>query len=479
MKINVTSATRTLGVTYQLYVNPADPIIAAAKTPEGDTIFLIGNKTSDGLPTSADEFQIVNEEGNTYVSLDDNGAIQSAVNSDGLQMDLIWGENYTRVHVSLVLNNGSDQQQVLINVDLTEAINTTLLNSTDQPVKKRDVGSDRLYEGSDTEQIVQRRTKRQTRPLNSAKVDVLVQTCGEPEPNARVFANVLVNYDEETGSFDTSTRFTGRKSDNPGEYEVYIPTSAASEIGGRIGDICDDIEMVLSDACDVYSTINDIAERFTKHEAKSLICFAVGKALPVVIPQLRLLRVFRFCRAAFKGVDWYCNNANKDLPVIQKTPAQLFCDAITDNVDRGIDFFNEERVLFTPFAVFPRGNTVMGEGQVITVPTGSSDIATRFTIHNDQLDEVTITCFVIVPVDPAPNESYTVHVSYECYNSRIQVTMSIIGTDNYSDSISCDSGPDCMLFVPGAEALVMDTVTVTISDEATSSLITRTVTIIF
>ena len=470
----------TPDVTYQLYVNPADPIIAAAKTAEGDTIFLIGNKTSDGLPTSADEFHIINEEGTTYVSLGDDGTIQSAVNSDGLQMDLIWGENYTHVHVSLVLNNGSDQQQILINVNLTEPINNTSFNLTDQSINKRDLGSiSHVYEGPDREQITRRGIKRQTRPVNSAKVNVFVQTCQEPEPNARVFANVLVNYDEETGGFDSETRLMGRKSDKPGEYKVYIPTSAASEIGERTSEICDGIEMVLRKACGGYSKINKIAKFFTGYEAKSLVCFAVGKGLPIVFPQLRLLPIYRFCRTAFKGVDWYCSNVNKKLKVIKKTPAQLICDAINNTIDRTIDYFNIEKLHFTPTAVFPTGNSVTGEGQVITVSTGSSEIATRFTIHNDQLNEVKIKHFAVVPVDPSPGESYVVQVSYECYSSRIRVTMSIIGTDNYRNSITCLSGPSCTLRVPGAAALVMDTVTVMISDEATSTLVTRTVSIIF
>ena len=53
--------------------------------------------------------------------------------------------------------------------------------------------------------------------------------------------------------------------------------------------------------------------------------------------------------------------------------------------------------------------------------------------------------------------------------------MTIVGTDDYVDSTSCGNGPTCVLHVPGAEALVVDTVTITITDpnlESANSVLT-------
>lgn len=103
-------------------------------------------------------------------------------------------------------------------------------------------------------------------------------------------------------------------------------------------------------------------------------------------------------------------------------------------------------------------------------------VSGEFTIENDQND-VRITGLLVAPFDPAPGEDYVVTASYECYGSNIHVNMSIIGTDHYIGHSICTSGPSCTLYVPGAEALVQDLVTVTAQDEATTAV--RRVTIIF
>ena len=89
-------------------------------TSDGDTIYVLGNKTSDGLPQSINEFHIENEEGTTYAMLGDDRLLTSALNNDGLQMDLFWDENLITVHISLVLGNGSEQ--VSVNIDLDEPV---------------------------------------------------------------------------------------------------------------------------------------------------------------------------------------------------------------------------------------------------------------------------------------------------------------------------------------------------------------------
>ena len=469
-------------MTYQLYVNPADPIIASAKTPEGDTIFLVGSKTSEGLAATIDEFHVVNDEGTTYVHLDDDGAIQSAIDSNGLRMELIWGENYTNVHISILLSNATDQQQILINVDLMDLANDTFVNATDEALFKLDVGSYHVYKKLGTHKSTSRH-KRQPHQRNSAKVDVHVKTCEEPELNAQVFADVLQDYDEQTGSFSSSSTYVGKKSITLGKYEIYIPTNVVAESGRNYGDACDAIEMVLSKACGIYSNVNKVLN-LVNIDASTLVCDYAGRALTFILPYLRPFKtpVVRVCKTAFKGVDWYCNRVNKNLPIVKKTPAQLFCDAITEFIDTGIDTSNGVKVLFTPFAVFPKGNTVTVEGKVLTLSPRSNNISTQFFINNDRLNMVEITSFEVSPVDPAPLESYKVTISYKCYSSSIQVTMSIVGTDNYRNTITCSaqSGPVCTLSVPGAHALVMDTVTVTINDPGTSTTsIIRTVTIIF
>ena len=69
-------------------------------------------------------------------------------------------------------------------------------------------------------------------------------------------------------------------------------------------------------------------------------------------------------------------------------------------------------------------------------------------------------------------------VSYSCYSSStFFVRMSIVGTDGYIDSNICYTGPSCVLFVPGAAALVRDDVEIYIQSGETT--ISRMVVVIF
>ena len=458
---------------FKLHVNPLDPIIMSVLTSDGDTIYMLGNKTSDGLPQSINEFHIENEEGTTYAMLGDDGLLTSALNNDGLQMDLFWDENLTTVHISLVLGNGSEQ--VSVNIDLDEPVddNFTDFEETENssPVKRS------AHVAADTDirdymQQVKRQSESDTK--NFAEVTVSVESCNQPESDAIVFADVLLDYDQGTGNYDHSARYSGTKTQTPGTYQVLIPTSETSEIGNMAERICDKIEMILGKVCDTYSKVNDFVRLFSKHEADSVICFSLGRGLQIAFPALRVVPVYRFCKTAFKGLKSYCKYANKDLGN-GVTPTKLLCDALP-LIDNGIDILTQTNILFTPSAIFPRGNRVTAQGRVLHIPPGFSSINDMFTIENNQND-LSITQFTVQPFDPAPGEDYVVTVSYDCYSSNLVVYMSIIGTDSYTDSINCISGPSCVLHVPGAVALVRDIVTVIAQDN--SVRIERRVIILF
>lgn len=82
----------------------------------------------------------------------------------------------------------------------------------------------------------------------------------------------------------------------------------------------------------------------------------------------------------------------------------------------------------------------------------------------DLLDDPTINEFFTVPVDPAPGQPYIATARITCAGQGTRVTMSIVGTDGYTDSTQCtiSGSGDCNLGVPGATAGVRDTITVAI-----------------
>ena len=477
----LSTRSNSASTSYKLHVNPADPVILSAETPEGDVIYMLGNKTADGVPQSIEEFQVEGEDGSTFVSMNGDGTIGSAQDSDGLQIELFWDDNLTTVHVSIILSNGS--QQLTINVNLSEPVGENFTDFSEQSdidsgfQAKRSAPNinDIRYSPSNAQKQSIGRFKRQSAAQTFASVFVSAESCNEPDPNARVFADVLLDYNEDNGNYESSAKYWGTKTPSSGKYEVRIPTASASMFGEKTAKLCDKIEMILGKICDFYSTANDFTQLVSKHDADSVFCFFLGNGLRLAFPLLRIFRVYRFCKTIFKPLKAYCNTANKDLPLADISPIELLCDGLP-LVDNGIDFLQQKDVLFTPTAIFPGGNLVMGQGKVFTIQPGSNNVPTMFTVNNDQA-QLKITHFSVTPFDPAPGQNYVVSVSYNCYSSSLVVSMSIVGTDNYTGFNRCYTGPQCVLFVPGAAALVQDAIEVFIQDS--SSSIHRNVIIIF
>ena len=125
------------------FINPLDPVIIGAKTPDGDNIYMIGGKDSNGNPTKVQRFEVVDLDGNsTFTELDENGTIASAVDSSGMTMRFKWDSNYTSVQVTLVLPDLS--QQITINVDLTDNTTNATLGLEDELFDKRSVDDNEM-----------------------------------------------------------------------------------------------------------------------------------------------------------------------------------------------------------------------------------------------------------------------------------------------------------------------------------------------
>ena len=182
-------------VSFKLHVNPADPVIMSAETPEGDVIYMLGNKSKDGIPMSVNEFRVENDDLTTFISVNKDGALGSAYDSDGSQINLVWDANQTTVHVSIVFNNGSEQ--LTINVNFSEPIGENITDSeADQIFTKRSLYG-QVYPQDTKAKKSESKTKRQSSTQTYASVFVSTETCNEPESNAAIFADVLFDYDQQ------------------------------------------------------------------------------------------------------------------------------------------------------------------------------------------------------------------------------------------------------------------------------------------
>ena len=445
-------------------MNPLDPVIVGAKTPDGDNIYMIGEKDSNGNPIKVERFQVVDSDGNsTFTQLDDNGTITSAIHSSGMSMKFAWDENFTSVNLTLLLPDSS--QQFFVNVDLTDNSTNITFIVDGQEIDKRSIDDDEILFEEEKKRIKIPQTQNGQNYVNSkagvrsrrettssARVSINVLSCGEPEPDAIVQADVLHD--------DVSTTYTAAASNTAGLYYIYIPTQSASMIGEAVGEVCNSIEMALDKACGWYDEAKKYARYFTKHSLEKIVCFYLGKGIKLFVPALRLIHVYKFCKTIFKGIDYYCDKIDVSIiEGVEKKKSELVCDLITEYTDNAVDFFSGDTdIHLTPSALFPTGHTIKSPSKILSLAPGSIIVSTTFTI-NDK-----ITSLVVVPADPHPGKGYTVYVQSKCYPNLTYVYITILGTDKYYDETSYTGGLPCILRVPGAAAGVQDTVTVKIFD---------------
>ena len=260
---------------------------------------------------------------------------------------------------------------------------------------------------------------------------------------------------------------------NPGVYHIQIPTQPASMLGKKISEVCNKIVKVLGHGCTALGHIKKAKER--------RICIGIAAAIEVITVAVPgdSVGIFVACRKAFRAYRLYCDTLGKSAPG-GPSIAEFICDSIS-TTDDVIDFFQTETIHLQPYAIFPAGNRINAVGQSLVIQPGASGLLPySFTIE-DANNVPAFTVLRVTPSDPAPGEGYVVYVTYTCATPSVVVTMHIIGTDLYEDFTVChgNSVSSCTLYVPGAAALVLDRVTIRITEPTQGYSFTRQVVIIF
>lgn len=159
-----------------------------------------------------------------------------------------------------------------------------------------------------------------------------------------------------------------------------------------------------------------------------------------------------------------------DALVVVTAGANLFVQCINDagGISNIMQSFNPEwyykEVISSDIIVIPhvlvRGNYEAGEGYKINALEGDE------FIHYNIEDDPIINSFVLDPAYPSEGQGYTATADFHCMPSGSVITLSIVGTDGYTNSktetISTVSGT-ATLYVPGAASGVYDVCNVNIT----------------
>lgn len=137
-----------------------------------------------------------------------------------------------------------------------------------------------------------------------------------------------------------------------------------------------------------------------------------------------------------------------------------FCDASTLTCE-GLDILD---IFEADVAVYPEVRTNSGFRRAAKKPVSDDDSPPNFDIAFS--GTVSIETLTTVPKDPDPNEAYIASTQIYCPSPGTEVTISVVGTDDYMDSrtVTLDESSVIRLDVPGAEENVRDDITVEVKD---------------
>lgn len=473
-------------------------------TSDGDVISLIGVKAADGTLLSVNQFQIVDSEGTvTYITLE-GGVPTTAVDSSGASVKFEWSGDASIVHITTVSSDGL--------VRTTMDINLAETSTEKKSFKRRAPLSKPFHQGERDvhqyqSQCTKEKTPRQTSPVTGAAVEVTVSSDGS-EKDLVVGAYAYRDYKESTMEYSRIEHYVGVETSSSGVFHIQIPTVPTSTIGKEFGDACNSIHGKVSELCTWYARVKaalkisarseEVGEILSKIPGGKSLGKKAGKALNaitdpenVICPRLLIPNAVVICSAVFKVFKWYCNNiATPRIPVHevvddlglnpQPELGKVVCDFVTQYMDSTIDSFGDEKVLLKPYVVFP-GSHMTAKGQVIKLTPGFTGLLpNRFSIVNDQNTNPQIISLTVFPTHPAPYEHYVVTVGYVRATDDTVTSVYVHGTDSYIDDVSCYGvHAICVLHVPGAEGMVEDIVTVTISNPTTGYATTHTLYIQF
>ena len=431
--------------TYTLNNDPADPVIMTLGSVEGEQLQVLGDKDGDGIASSVESLILDDGEGTTsFIALNQNNSLPERVStSSGASIQYEWNDDLSSVHVTAVSPGGLFQ--VTINVNLNESVTDFKrdVNEIEEPLTNR---------------------KRQSDEEGVASVPVRVVQCDEPVADARVFALALLNYDEETMQWTGERLHRAVPTDTEGLFNIQLSTEEKPDNQPVVEEVC----TILRGSCTILMAVSSQQEQ--------AVCTAIrssAELLGTALPR-DLDIVNSACEGGFRGLQLYCDNFGASATIDDTVcESASFAEDVTN-------FFETDTIFLQPYAEFPDGTRVDADGQVLNIEPGTSGVLpTSFTIQDDRAEPV-ITSLTVTPKDPEPFEDYVVNVAYNCPTPTQSVNMSIVGTDNFTDFTVCAGlSFRCSLFVQGADELVVDRVTVEISDLLDAFFFIREVVVVF
>lgn len=386
--------------------DPSSMTILSGKSENGDNLIVFGNKDKDGYPTAITGFQFKEKSSKKEGTITlEGGKIVKSETGEGVTILFDW------------LNNG-EVAITMIDQETGEQFNTSykpenkaaMDYSSQQPAMRN--GNATLtvenYTAPEEAAVPDISTKAATKATGDIKGYIKVQKCGYPDDNADAYVSV---YQDGQNPFNNFVATYKAKRVDKGLYEFTFPASTAAHYEINLAKYVESVDKLMGYVC----TATSGSEEFLAE-----MCVPIAAALGATGIGLGVAGGFvAACATTIAGLALYCNTLGAGVPG---------GDDLLGAIAGKLDVKWDEPVIVLPWlASMPK--TINGKARTVFVNKG--DITEPFEFSSE---EPTIALFQLSPAAPSSGQSYDAKAALKCVPAGAKVTMSIEGTDGYSDS---------------------------------------------
>jgi hypothetical protein len=420
-----------------LFTNPSDPLLLRVGADDGTVVEYFGQKNRAGLAQSLEVIAVQAADGTTIIEVDAEGRPTKLVAPTGDTFWVTWLSDSV-VLASVVSADGTIQANAVVDL-----VNPVFAGPTEVSVRNRKLRGST----SPLTTVTPPGSLPDELPIGAPSTSLIdVTICGVPS----IDSTVMMSVKPSSGlSFNVPAKHLG-----DGRYSASIPIPQASA-SASTDEICESVLEVLTEAF--------LFEAFPAGSAAN-ICTALVAAIDFAAggPSDAGSAIREACEAAF-GAYQTAGRLNTESG-IPGSPGifSAICANLSGAVDRAVG----TRYMLNPIAFVPGHGTVSGTPKFAPI----SGPFPYFSVRAGSDDE--IVSFRTTPVDPGRFQGYVATVSIACPSPGTPVTLSIVGSDGYTDSVtfSLQGNSDVHLFVLGADIGVVDVITVTIDGELSRTI---------
>lgn len=425
---------------YTLFVNPADKHLLQASNSDGSVVDYFGAKDANGLVKSITSAIVTLPDGHTQtIQYDASARPVHVFGQDGSDLSFTWISD-TQLVVS-ALTGGEESFRVNVPIDLqTSKVSSSLAAASLAPAGETPLTGQ--LSPSPSGQLAMSASTSSS--MTTATGLIHVTQCGAPVSDAEVFVYVKKLGPLLPGE-TLQTFYLATPTANPGEYEVLLPISP-SNAGANTEEILNALADALGKVCELSEPIEAYGP--------NVICPALATAAGVVLKSpTAAAKVAAVCESGVAALVAACKVAG------QPGGGELI-QVLNKAVKYVVDALANDSYDMTATATLSTGKFIQGSAVKYTV---GEDVP---TLNLDDMGSVKITSFTTDPVSPASSQGYAATAGITCAAPDTLVTMSVVGTDGYTNSTTqkITGNGTVTLEVPGGAQGVHDTITVQVAD---------------